>query len=174
MSKEPLVLVADDDQHLAEFFQMALGKEWRVVLAEDGLQAVECARSESPDLILMDINMPRLNGWEAIREIRAMGIGVPIVVMTGFRDLSDELRAQELGVVECLYKPFNILRLREQIHRQTGPYLAAQESKKSHKAYTLGIRDLVLRIHSHGTLKTRCPAGAWIGILTHDFRMPRH
>jgi DNA-binding response OmpR family regulator len=113
---------------------MALGKDWRVILAEDGLQAVECARSESLHLILMDINMPRLNGWNAIREIRAMGIAVPIVVMTGFPDPSDQIKAQELGVVECLYKPFNILRLRELIHRQMKSYLAAQESKKSHMA----------------------------------------
>jgi DNA-binding response OmpR family regulator len=126
MSKKPLVLVVDDDQHLGEFLQMALGKDWRVILAEDGLQAVE--------LILMDINMPRLNGWNAIREIRAMGIAVPIVVMTGFPDPSDQIKAQELGVVECLYKPFNILRLRELIHRQMKSYLAAQESKKSHMA----------------------------------------
>jgi CheY-like chemotaxis protein len=80
----------------------------------------------------MDINMPRLNGWDAIRKIRAMEIGVPIVVMTGFSDPSDELKAQELGVVKCLYKPFNILRLRELIHRQMESYLAAQESKKFH------------------------------------------
>jgi DNA-binding response OmpR family regulator len=134
VSQNPAILVVDDDQHLGELLQMALGNDWRVILAEDGLQAIECARSESPDLILMDINMPRLNGWDAIREIRAMGIGVPIVVMTGFPDPSDQIKAQELGVVECLYKPFNILRLRELIRRKMEYYLATQESKKSQMA----------------------------------------
>jgi DNA-binding NtrC family response regulator len=63
-----------------------------------------------------------------------MGIGVPIVVMTGFPDPSDQIKAQELGVVECLYKPFNILRLRELIRRKMEYYLATQESKKSQMA----------------------------------------
>jgi DNA-binding NtrC family response regulator len=50
VSQNPAILVVDDDQHLGELLQMALGNDWRVILAEDGLQAIECARSESPDL----------------------------------------------------------------------------------------------------------------------------
>jgi DNA-binding response OmpR family regulator len=57
MSKEPLVLVVDDDQHLGEFLQMALGKDWRVILAEDGLQAVEWPKMDSRPLNAREMNL---------------------------------------------------------------------------------------------------------------------
>jgi DNA-binding response OmpR family regulator len=121
MVQKPLVLIADDDRNIRRILKLGLEQDYRCCLAEDGLQAVEYARAESPDLILTDIMMPRLNGWEAIREIRSIGLDVPIIVMTGFADSWSQAEAVELGVTDCLAKPFSLYHLRELISKKIVP-----------------------------------------------------
>lgn len=118
MPQKPLVLVADDDRNIRDMLQLGLVKDYRLLLVEDGIQAIEYAEAKTPDLILMDIRMPRLNGWEAIKEIRSKGLQVPIIVMTGYSDSWTQTYALELGVTEYLSKPFSIIELRELISKK--------------------------------------------------------
>jgi CheY-like chemotaxis protein len=118
MVQKPLVLIAEDDQQLREVLELSLGGRYRLVLAEDGFQAVKHVETECPDLIVMDIKMPRLNGWDAIRQIRSRGINTPIIVMTGYTDSWDQKKAQKLGVKYNLLKPFSIIKLNELINKE--------------------------------------------------------
>jgi two-component system response regulator (stage 0 sporulation protein F) len=108
MSPRPLILVADDDPQVLNVLQLCLIEDFELVLAGDGIQAVERAVARQPDLILMDIKMPGLKGLEAIRQIRKLGIDVPVIVMTGFSELLDDTEIRHLKVAHCLAKPFDI------------------------------------------------------------------
>ena len=104
------VMVVDDADDIRELICMQL--RWRgyeVVEATNGEQAVELATLSHPGLILMDLSMPVMDGYEATRRIKALpGLGgVPIVAVSAFCDPFNEHRALEAGCVECVSKPIN-------------------------------------------------------------------
>jgi CheY-like chemotaxis protein len=108
---QPLVLICDDEVGPREALRILLKDQYEVHLACDGMEAVEQCENLCPNLIIMDIRMRRLDGLEAVRRIRASGNSVPIIVMTGFPDLKETAEARNLGVLECLIKPFDLLHL---------------------------------------------------------------
>jgi CheY-like chemotaxis protein len=118
MTHKPLILIAEDDRGIRDLLQAALEENYRLLVAEDGLQTIEQVKNGSPDLILMDIWMPKLSGWQVIREIRAKKNMVPIIVITGIPDPYNNLKAQRLGVVACLPKPFDVAHLRQLIREK--------------------------------------------------------
>jgi CheY-like chemotaxis protein len=105
------VLVVDDNRDSANTLSMLLrmlGQE--VKTAYDGLEAVQCADTFRPDLILMDVGMPRLNGYEATREIRRFtwGKNIRIVVLSGWGQEADRQLSQEAGCDDHLVKPVSL------------------------------------------------------------------
>jgi len=105
------VLVADDNEDSAETMAMlleALGNEVRV--AHDGAQAVEQAEAFRPSVVLLDIGMPRVDGYEAARRIRAQAWGrdMVLVALTGWGQDEDRRRSQEAGFDRHLIKPVDI------------------------------------------------------------------
>lgn len=110
------MLVADDNVDSAETLALllqALGNEVRTV--HDGLRAVEESESFRPDVALLDIGMPGLDGYEAARVIRAKpwGAGVLLIALTGWGDDDDRRRSREAGFDRHLLKPIDIAHLRE-------------------------------------------------------------
>ena len=108
------VLVADDEAPIRLLCQVNLAVAGIDVLqAEDGEKALDLARSEAPDLVLLDLMMPRLDGWtvaEALaRDERTSGI--PIVFLTARATVADRRRAEELGALGYVLKPFDPVRL---------------------------------------------------------------
>jgi CheY-like chemotaxis protein len=108
MTSRPLILIADDDPQVLNVLQLCLIEDFELVLAGDGVQAVERAVTHKPDLILTDVKMPRLNGLEAIRQIRKNGIDAPVVIMTGFSELLDDSEIRQLNIAHFLRKPLDI------------------------------------------------------------------
>lgn len=110
-TKRGVVLVADDDPVMRMLMLEMLGQVGLdAIEAGDGAQAVERARSEAPDLILMDVDMPRLDGFSACREIRrneADGVPVPIIMVTGGDDIEAVTNAYEAGATDFVSKPIN-------------------------------------------------------------------
>jgi diguanylate cyclase (GGDEF)-like protein/PAS domain S-box-containing protein len=105
-----LILVADDDpmiRFLAE--QTLTGKSFEVLLAEDGQQALEIFEARKPDLVLCDVMMPLLDGFEVCSSIRGMkqGENVPIVVLTGLNDARSIKQAFSIGATDFCEKPVN-------------------------------------------------------------------
>jgi predicted signal transduction protein with EAL and GGDEF domain/FixJ family two-component response regulator len=109
--KRGTVLVADDDPVMRLLMlEMLAQVGLDAIEAADGAAAVELARSRSPDLILMDVEMPRMDGFaacEAIRALEADGTSVPIVMVTGGDDLEAVTRAYEAGATDFVSKPIN-------------------------------------------------------------------
>jgi diguanylate cyclase (GGDEF)-like protein len=110
-SKRGVVLVADDDPVMRLLMLEMLGQVGLdAIEAADGLQAVECARTMAPDLILMDVDMPNLDGFTACREIRRGengGATVPIIMVTGGDDIEAVTNAYEVGATDFVSKPIN-------------------------------------------------------------------
>ena len=116
----PSVLIVDDDPDMLDLVGEALGRKgFRVVQAHDGEEALARAGEALPDLILLDMRMPVLDGWGFARMFRERyGRRVPIVVMTAAED--SKLRADEIGANADLGKPFELARLYEVVEDTLG------------------------------------------------------
>jgi CheY-like chemotaxis protein len=103
----PLVLVVEDHEVNQQLFALTLAKlGYRTVLAEDGIIGVEKALEQTPDIIFMDIQMPRMNGYEAAEELRGMKFSRPIIAVTASAQTDERQRCMEAGFNDILLKPF--------------------------------------------------------------------
>lgn len=101
------VLLIDDDESLRALFVLAMSKEFNVAVAEDGVTGLAKAAVFKPHLIVLDLMMPRLNGFEVLRRLQTEGhTGVPVIVITGYSDQANEsLVSKEPNVVAFCTKP---------------------------------------------------------------------
>lgn len=101
------ILVVDDDKNICELLRLYLEKEgYSVVLAFDGKQGLEKFNAQSPDLILLDIMMPNMDGWQVCREIRKTS-SCPIIMLTAKGETIDKVLGLELGADDYVVKPFD-------------------------------------------------------------------
>jgi two-component system response regulator (stage 0 sporulation protein F) len=111
------ILVVDDQFGvrilLVELFQ---DDDHEVESAENGEEALRVLRSFEPDLILLDMKMPGMNGIETLRQIRDLNCQVAVIMMTGYGDdLQNMEQAKELGIICYIAKPFDLFKLRERV-----------------------------------------------------------
>ena len=114
----PRILVVEDNEAIRGALARRLqGRGYDVVVAPDGRRGVAMAQAEAPDLILMDLNMPDLDGWEAARQIKAepRTSGIPIIAMTAYAMSGDEEKALEAGCDDYHSKPVEFPRLLTQM-----------------------------------------------------------
>lgn len=115
------VLVCDDDHDLQSLLTVFLRGEGHVVTAvTTGEQCLEAALKSTPDVILLDLIMPGLDGIATLRELAAKGIGCPVVVMTAFGAIETAVEATRLGAAAYLQKPLNLAELAVQLERVVG------------------------------------------------------
>ena len=104
---DKLILVVDDEPRMIRFIRMNLELEgYRVVEATNGLEAVERVREDLPDLLVMDVQMPEIDGFEALERIRQVST-VPVIMLTVKADEEDKIRGLELGADDYVTKPFS-------------------------------------------------------------------
>ncbi|WP_455663614.1 ATP-binding protein [Phocaeicola sp.] len=109
------ILIAEDNESNYRLFQSILGRDYNLIHAWDGREAVELYKVHNPQIILMDINMPVMDGYEATHEIRKISADVPIIAVTAFAYASDEQRVMENGFDGYMAKPINAPQLKKQI-----------------------------------------------------------
>ena len=118
------ILVADDDLNICELLRLYLEKEgFEVVMAHDGEEAVAKFESEKPSLILLDIMMPKLDGWQVCRQIRQKS-DCPIIMLTAKGETFDKVLGLELGADDYVVKPFDTKEIVARIKavlRRSGP-----------------------------------------------------
>lgn len=101
------ILVADDEQNIVQLLRLYLRNEgYEVVAASDGRQALDRFATESPDLVLLDLMMPELGGFEVCTEIRKTS-DVPVIMLTARSDDVDKIVGLEMGADDYITKPFN-------------------------------------------------------------------
>ena len=100
------ILVVDDDKNICELLKLYLKKEgFEVVFAYDGSEAVSKAKSENPNLIILDVMMPIINGWEACKLIRQF-TEVPIIMLTALDTTENKVQGLNIGADDYIVKPF--------------------------------------------------------------------
>jgi len=107
------VLVVDDDPGLREALQLGIQFQWQdatVVAASDGEQGLKDFRETEPDVVLLDITMPRMNGLQLLQEIRRVS-DVPVIMLSARGEDFDQVRALEMGADDYVMKPFSHLAL---------------------------------------------------------------
>ena len=143
------ILVADDDSNICELLRLYLEKEGFIaVTASDGEQALAVFEAEKPDLILLDVMMPRLDGWQVCREIRKKS-QCPIIMVTAKGEVFDRVLGLELGADDYVVKPFEtkevIARIRAVLRRS-----GVSESHKSrvveYDGLTINMENYELRV----------------------------
>jgi two-component system KDP operon response regulator KdpE len=106
-SDSKLILIADDEARMRRFMQMNLDLEgYRVIEASNGLETIDRVREDLPDLVLLDVMMPELDGFETLRIIRETST-VPVIMLTVRDDESDKVKGLELGADDYVTKPFS-------------------------------------------------------------------
>ena len=106
MAKQKIMIV-DDDKNICELLRLYLEKEdFATVPAYDGKQAVDSFDAEKPDLVLLDIMMPRMDGWEACRRLREKS-RVPVIMLSAKGETFDKVLGLELGADDYIVKPFD-------------------------------------------------------------------
>jgi DNA-binding response OmpR family regulator len=120
MTERRKILVADDESSIREILSIQLARMgYEVVLADDGVEAIAAYEAEKPDLVLLDVMMPRLNGLNACQQIRALekksGRRVPILFLTARDSTHDKTSAALSGGDEFVAKPVSLQELRERV-----------------------------------------------------------
>ncbi|MBL8055251.1 MAG: response regulator [Anaerolineales bacterium] len=107
--RAPHILIADDDASVRRLIELVLRREgYRLSLVANGLSALERLQAESPDLVICDLNMPDLDGFELIATLKATpGLArIPVIVVTAAGQPGQEAEALRLGAAACVLKPF--------------------------------------------------------------------
>jgi two-component system OmpR family response regulator len=147
MSKETQlrILVVDDEEPIRDLVSSALRfAQFEVTVAASGIQALKAVSLSSPDLIVLDITMPQLDGWEVCRRLRRDGDTTPVIFLTARDEPDEKVRGLRLGADDYLTKPFSLEELIARIHavlRRVAPTDSQME--------TLNFKDLVMEEDAH-------------------------
>lgn len=143
------ILVVDDDINICEILRLYLVKEgFSVVLALDGKTAVSLFESEAPDLVLLDIMLPEMDGWQVCREIRKKS-ECPIIMLTAKGEVFDKVLGLELGADDYVVKPFDtkeVVARVKAVLRRTGntPSVVKREVKYDKLTINMENYDLIV------------------------------
>jgi serine/threonine protein kinase len=121
----PTILVTEDDDTLRAALEMGLASEgYRVIKAANGHEAIRLAEAQRPELVLLDVLLPGLNGFDVCRELRRNGFDAPIIMVTGKTEEIDKVVGLEIGADDYLTKPFGqrelLARIRARLRRTPG------------------------------------------------------
>lgn len=166
------ILVVDDEKPIAEILKFNLEKEgYRVLVAYDGEEALTVARSQHPDLMILDIMLPKLDGFGVCREIRRSS-AVPILMLTAKDQEVDKVLGLELGADDYVTKPFSpreiMARVKAILRRVPAREAAAGAAAVALKRLQLG--DLVVDLEAYSAERT----GQVIGLTPKEFELLRH
>ncbi len=118
---KPKILLVEDNELSRDMLSRRLQRrQYEVILAIDGVEGLQMAQLERPDLILMDMNLPLINGWQVTRQLKSMPEmrALPIIALTAYATAGDEQRAREAGCDDFEAKPLELPRLLEKIEAQ--------------------------------------------------------
>ncbi|MDO8461881.1 MAG: response regulator, partial [Deltaproteobacteria bacterium] len=154
--RHPRVLIVDDNPANVELLKMQLkGLNYDLESAYDGIEGLEKVKNWSPDLILLDLMMPRMSGYEVCKTLKQDKNTrfIPIIIITALRELNDKLKAIEIGADDFLIKPYNKLelttRIKSLLHmKELYDDLDSSENILFSLARALEAKDLYTRGHS--------------------------
>ena len=130
MAEQKLSLVVDDDQELSDGLRAMLEKQgFRVLQARDGQQGKQMVYNQRPDLVILDMMMPRMGGYPVLEHFRGKTDAPPIIMITANEGSRHKAYAEYLGVVDYIRKPFAMERLMESVDKALNPPAEAPPKK---------------------------------------------
>ncbi len=144
------ILVVDDDQNICELLRLYLTKEgYQVTIANDGEDALAKYGQVKPDMVLLDVMMPKLDGWETCRRIRKQG-DTPVIMLTAKGETFDKVLGLELGADDYIVKPFDskevVARIKAVLRRCAGAAEPAAEGVVEFDNLRLDMNSYELRV----------------------------
>lgn len=132
---ECIVLIVDDTEANVDILVEALGDDYEISVAMDGETALENIEMEMPDIILLDIMMPGMDGYEVCRRIKEnkATAEIPIIFLTAMTDINSKTKGFALGAVDYIIKPFEILEVKARVHTHLSLKLAKYELSKQNE-----------------------------------------
>ncbi len=141
------ILVVDDDQRILNFLRSKLkASGYQVLTATNGVEALEQAQAQEPDLIVLDLLMPKKDGFETLKELRSFST-VPVIILTAKGADADKIKGFELGADDYLPKPFNPDELVARI-KAVKRRLEPNERVKAPEVFNLGAVTIDFRKHN--------------------------
>ena len=112
MNTQKTVLIVEDEKNIVDILRFNLQREgYRTLEAYDGKDGLDKAVSENPDLILLDVMLPQMNGFDVCRALRAQGSNVPVIILTAREEEADKVLGLEIGADDYITKPFSMREL---------------------------------------------------------------
>ena len=146
------VLIVEDDRNIAELLHLYLEKEgFETQVARDGGKGVELFRSFQPDLVLLDIMLPVMDGWSVLKKIRESG-KTPVIMLTAKGELEDRVTGLESGADDYIVKPFEMKEVLARIHavlRRAGAEEEPTAKKLSYDKLVINLDSYELLIDGH-------------------------
>lgn len=145
------VLIVDDDRNICELLRLYIEKEdYEVVLANNGQQAVEIFAAENPNIVLLDIMLPGLDGWQVCREIRKTS-ECPIIMLTAKGEVFDKVLGLELGADDYIVKPFEtkevVARIKAVLRRTGGTEPPAVIKEVKYDKLSINLTNYELKVN---------------------------
>jgi DNA-binding response OmpR family regulator len=126
MPQAKTILIVDDDYELVEGLRLMLERQgYRVLRASDGHQAKQAIYQQKPDLVILDMMMPRMGGYPVLEHFKGKTDAPPIIMMTANEGSRHKAYAEYLGVIDYIRKPFAMERLMDTVHKALPPGDAA-------------------------------------------------
>jgi DNA-binding response OmpR family regulator len=118
MAQAKTILVVDDDHELSDGLRLVLEREgFRVIQARDGQQGKQAIYQQRPDLVILDMMMPRMGGYPVLEHFHGKADAPPIIMITANEGSRHKVYAEYLGVIDYIRKPFAMDRLLESVHK---------------------------------------------------------
>lgn len=101
------ILICDDEEGIRESFKLILEDHYRLEFAVNGLEALDKLKTLSPDLLLLDVKMPKLHGLEILKKIKQIRPTLPVIIVTGYQSIEMAQEALKAGAADYIPKPFD-------------------------------------------------------------------
>lgn len=157
MEQKKRVLIVEDEKNIVDIIRFNLSREgYDVLEAYDGEAGLALARAEKPDLILLDVMLPKMIGFDVCRTLREEGDNVPVIILTAREEEEDKVLGLEIGADDYITKPFSmrelIARVRANIRRTAMAASAATEEQGMSAGGALTINPANNQVYKHGVL----------------------
>jgi DNA-binding response OmpR family regulator len=131
MAETKTILLVDDDHEQVEMMRIVLEKQgYHIIQAHDGHQGKQQIYNQRPDLVILDMMMPRMGGYPVLEHFKGKTDAPPIIMITANEGSRHKAYAEHLGVIDYIRKPFAMERLLEAVHKALGPSPKQQRAEE--------------------------------------------
>ncbi len=149
------VLIVDDEKSIVDILKFNLEKsEYKTICAYDGKEALKLARDNNPDLILLDVMLPYIDGFEVCRTLRSEGSNIPIIMITAREEETDKVFGLELGADDYITKPFSVRELLARVNTNMRRVATTEAPPADDSGEVIRFKDIVIDFERHSVFKS--------------------